>query len=206
MISKIKNHRVKHGNIMDGIADLMEDKKADFIYSDPPWGQGNLRYWQTMNNKMNGTEKKDIEYNNFISHFFNLIATYAQDICVIEYGCQWNEDIIKMSEKVGFKHYGSTVCYYKAGSNLRPCDLHFISKKSVINLTDEFKFNCTKKQDLALVEYIFDYLDIPNNGICLDPMCGMGFTAQASINKGMTFYGNELNKKRLQKTIARLEK
>ena len=63
-----------------------------------------------------------------------------------------------------------------------------------------------EKQDLPLVEYIFNYLNIPNDGICLDPMCGMGFTAQASINRGMSFYGNELNKKRLEKTILRLKK
>ena len=206
MITEIKNHRVQNGNIMNGIDNLMLDKKADFIYSDPPWGQGNLRYWQTINLKMNNVAKQDIDYSKFLSNFFNIIYKYSLDKCVIEYGCKWNEDIIEMATKVGFKHNGSTVCYYKAGSVDRPCDLHFLSKKTNIELTEDFKNNCKEKQDLPLVEYIFNYLNIPNDGICLDPMCGMGFTAQASINRGMSFYGNELNKKRLQKTIARLEK
>tara|TARA_R100001015_G_C4618000_1_gene174402 strand:- start:657 stop:1277 length:621 start_codon:yes stop_codon:yes gene_type:complete len=206
MIEQIKNHRVKHGNLMHGIEDLMQENKADFIYSDPPWGQGNLRYWQTMNLKMTGQEREDVEYSKFLSYFFDTIFLYAKDKCVIEYGCQWNDDIVKISEEVGFKHHGSTVCYYKSGSDLRPCDLHFLSKESNIILSDEFKNVCTKKQDLDLVEYIFNYLEIPKEGICLDPMCGMGFTAQASINRGMTFYGNELNLKRLEKTKERLRK
>ena len=206
MIFKIKNHRLKHGNIMDGIDDLMNGSKADFIYSDPPWGQGNLRYWQTINNKMTGAEKRDVIYDDFLVHFFNTIEKYSADKVVLEYGCQWNEDIVKMALAHGFKHNGSTVCYYKSGSNLKPCDLHFLSKTSDVNLTEEFKKVCTELEDLKLVEYIFNYLEVPEEGICLDPMCGMGFTAQASINRGMTFYGNELNLARLQKTKARLEK
>ena len=206
MITEIGKHRVRHGNVMDGIDDLMGGQKADFIYSDPPWGQGNLRYWQTMNNKMTGAEKRDVIYDDFISHYFQLIAKHAKDKCVIEYGCQWNNDVVEMATANGFTHHGSTVCYYRAGSQMRPCDLHFLSKGSPIILTEEFKRVCTEKQDLDLVEYIFNYLGVPNEGICLDPMCGMGFTAQAAINRGMRFYGNELNAKRLEKTKARLAK
>ena len=66
MITNVKNHKVKNGNIMSGIEDLMLDNKADFIYSDPPWGQGNLRYWQTMNFKMNDVPREDVEYSNFL--------------------------------------------------------------------------------------------------------------------------------------------
>jgi 16S rRNA G966 N2-methylase RsmD len=51
MITDIGIHRVQHGDIMNGLDELMEGDKADFIYSDPPWGQGNLTYWQTMNKK-----------------------------------------------------------------------------------------------------------------------------------------------------------
>ena len=205
MITDIKNHRVRHGNIMDGIDDLMMGEQADFIYSDPPWGQGNLRYWQTMNKKMNDAEKRDVIYDDFINHFFQLISRYAKDKVVIEYGCQWNDDIVRMSNAYGFKHHGSTVCYYKAGSTMRPCDLHFLSKVSDITITPQFQQGCTEKEDLELVEYIFNYLEAPKGGICLDPMCGMGFTAQAAVNRGMRFFGNELNLKRLEKTKVRLK-
>ena len=74
MITEIKNHRVRHGNIMDGIDDLMVGNQADFIYSDPPWGQGNLRYWQTMNKKMNNASPVEIDYEKFLPHFFLLLV------------------------------------------------------------------------------------------------------------------------------------
>ena len=41
MIYNIKNHKVQNADIMQGIDNLMLNEKADFIYSDPPWGQGN---------------------------------------------------------------------------------------------------------------------------------------------------------------------
>jgi hypothetical protein len=34
----------------------------------------------------------------------------------------------------------------------------------------------------------------------------MGYTAQAAIDNGLAFRGNELNAKRLEKTVARLSK
>ena len=44
MFTKTGNHVVKHGDICDGIEDLMGVDQADFIYTDPPWGQGTLSY------------------------------------------------------------------------------------------------------------------------------------------------------------------
>ena len=205
-VIQIGKHRVRHGNVMDGLGELMGSETADFIYSDPPWGQGNLTYWQTMNKKMTGAEPVSINYEEFLLFLFLQIKKYAKDKVVIEYGCKWNDDVKRRAEEVGLVHHGSTVCYYRAGSKMLPCDIHFISTGSPIVLADDFKDQCTKLQDLKLVKSIFDYLEIPDQGICLDPMCGMGFTAQAAKDRGLAFRGNELNRKRLQKTIDRLEK
>ena len=40
----------------------------------------------------------------------------------------------------------------------------------------------------------------------MDLCCGMGYTAQACIDNGLKFIGNELNEKRLGKTIGRLQR
>jgi len=205
-IFQVGLHRVRNGNIMDGIDELMGDERADFIYSDPPWGQGNLRYWQTINEQMTGAEPLSISYDEFLPFLFSQIKKYAKGKIVIEYGVKWNADIVQAVEKLGLIHHGSTVCYYGSKSKPLPCDLHFISTGEPIHLTDEFKQKCTELWDLKLVKYIFEYLGIPNHGVCLDPMCGMGFTAQAAKDRGLAFRGNEINMKRLQKTIDRLEK
>ena len=109
-IINVGNHRVRHGDIMEGIDSLMEGQKADFIYSDPPWGQGNITYWQTMNVKMNNADRSAIDYNEFINTYFSIISKYAKDKVVLEYGIKWEEDIKKMSMNYGFKHNGSVIC------------------------------------------------------------------------------------------------
>ena len=83
MITEINGHKVKNGDILDGIDDLMQNDKADFIYSDPPWGQGNLKYWQTMNFKMNNVDRREIDYNNFINQLFSILSKYAKDKVLI---------------------------------------------------------------------------------------------------------------------------
>ena len=73
MIYNIKNHKVQNADIMQGIDNLMLNEKADFIYSDPPWGQGNLKYWQTMNVKMNNAKRR-VKMIIPSTSFFDFIA------------------------------------------------------------------------------------------------------------------------------------
>ena len=56
-------HKIKHGSITLGIAELMGQEKASLVYSDPPWGAGNVRYWQTINNKMTGANPQYLSYD-----------------------------------------------------------------------------------------------------------------------------------------------
>ena len=83
VIKTIGKHRVKHGDIMDGIDDLMDGKQADIIYTDPPWGQGNIRYWQTLNKKMTGAERKEIKYDAFINQIFKVCKKYAKNLLFV---------------------------------------------------------------------------------------------------------------------------
>jgi DNA modification methylase len=204
MITDIGIHRVQHGDIMNGLDELMEGDKADFIYTDPPWGQGNLTYWQTMNKKMTGKERNQIDYNKFIDYFFSLMSRYAKDKVVVEYGQQWHDDIVILSKRHGFIHNGSCKSLYRSGSKLLPLDMHFLSKLQPYEVTSEIQKDCMDLKGFTLVDKIFDHLCPKNAGIVLDAMCGMGYTAQATVNRGIAFRGNELNAKRLEKTIARL--
>ena len=36
----------------------LKDKKAYVFYSDPPWSDGNLKYWATLNNRQTGNKFK----------------------------------------------------------------------------------------------------------------------------------------------------
>tara|TARA_Y100000310_G_scaffold339490_1_gene432318 strand:+ start:903 stop:1481 length:579 start_codon:yes stop_codon:yes gene_type:complete len=190
---------------MNGIADLMGDEKADFVYSDPPWGQGNLKYWQTMNKKMTGAKPSEIPYEDFLAVFFTILSVYCKGVAVIEYGKRWREDIIQASKDFGFTHCGIATAYYGSAKQNYPLDIHVINSAGKIKIPEEYIAKAASLKDLKCVEAAFDHF-APKKGIVLDPMCGMGFTAQAAVDRGLQFFGNELNEKRLEKTIARLEK
>lgn len=205
MIYNIKNHKVQNADIMQGIDNLMLNEKADFIYSDPPWGQGNLKYWQTMNVKMNNAKRNDPDYNDFLNNFFNIISKFSTDKVVIEYGQKWREDLINLSNKYNFIHNEVVVGYYRAGAKMLPLDFHFLSKKQKYNLNEDIRNKIETLSGYKVVNAIFDFWCPESAKIILDPMCGMGYTAQATVDRNMIFRGNELNKKRLDKTIKRLE-
>jgi len=205
MITEIGRHKVKCGDIMSGIDDLMANRQADFVYSDPPWGQGNLRYWQTINKRHTGRERNDIDYEEFLPHYFHLVSKHVKDVCVIEYGVSWRSDAIKVANDAGFKHMGVFTSLYQA-SKLLPLDVHVFSKSGNVVIPPNFKEKCLELRGLPLVKYIFSAMLPKNAKMVLDPMCGMGYTAQSTIDSGLAFYGNELNEKRLGKTMTRLQK
>jgi len=205
MIQEIHHHKIQCGDIMDGVDELMGKELADFIYSDPPWGQGNLRYWQTMNLKMTNVPKKEIVYPEFLEQLFAIISKYAKDRVVIEYGKRWHEDIVNISRQHGFVHNGSLEGFYKAGAKMLPNDFHVLSKIEPVEITEELREKARYLKEILLVDLMFDEFCPDDAQVILDPMCGMGNTAQICVNKGYQFRGNELNQKRLDKTIARLK-
>jgi len=204
MITKIKDHAVKHGCVMQGIDDLMQGEKADIFYSDPPWGQGNLKYWQTMNNKMTGASKSDIELTEFIAQIFNIANEYSKEWIFIEYGVKWKDQIQSYGKKMGFNSIDIIELQYRSGNRLLPLHLHIFSKKNSVlpvgyaeKVSGTHGFNSLKQALLPLAK---------EGGLVLDPCCGMGYTARLALLSGMRFRGNELNAKRLQKTIDKLSK
>tara|TARA_R100001015_G_C4606298_1_gene161370 strand:+ start:700 stop:1332 length:633 start_codon:yes stop_codon:yes gene_type:complete len=208
MITQIGNHRVQRSDVMNGIDSLMAGFKADFLYSDPPWGQGNLRYWQTINKRHTGREKADIDFSEFLPFYFDMAYKHIKDLAVIEYGVGWRQDVILVCQQYGFTHHGTYTSRYGSAAKLLPLDVHIISKSGSFIMPDEkyFSEKCYELRGQHLVNFIFDYLLPKDAELVLDPMCGMGYTAQAALNNGCIFFGNELNEKRLEKTIARLRR
>lgn len=205
LVRQIGPHRVHCGNIMDGIDQLMAGDRADFVYSDPPWGQGNLKYWQTINKRHTGAEPIAIDYGEFLERYFDIVAKYAKDRVVIEYGMKWREDIVRVATSKGFVHGGTTSTWYGSAEKPLECDVLLFSKSGDLQMTDAVVDLCRDHKGQAVSMGMFK-LCAPKGGIALDPMCGMGYTASAAMAHGMVFRGNELNRKRLEKTIQRLKR
>ena len=204
MIHIIGKHRVKHGDVTQGISDLMQSETANIFYSDPPWGAGNLKYWQTMNHKMTGQSPKEVDYDRFLNSIFKSARDYTSGPILIEYGIRWRNDIKQYGERYGLQHHGIANLLYRSGSKLLPLDLHLFSNGQINIPPDYFK----KLENTVGYETVRRAV-LPfavEGATILDPCCGMGYTALVAIEGRMRFRGNELNSARLDKTIAKLER
>ena len=203
MIYEIGRHKVRHGDVMEGLDSLMGDAKADILYSDPPWGEGNLKYWQTMNVKQNpGAERTEVNLLAFLNNIFDIASKYCKEICLIEYGVRWDDLVKEYGEKHGFIHNGFATSRYKTGNGPLPLHLHVFSRVP-LNLPESYFKSIEWTYDMNTLRAAITPFIKPNYTI-LDPCCGMGFTAQFAIDNGLTFYGNELSNHRIQKTLKRL--
>ena len=205
MIKEIGHHRVRCGNLLDGIDDLMSGDIADLIYSDPPWGDGNLKYWETMRMKMTGsTERRDNPLDKFFDALFSVIKKYARNVVLIEYGKKWESQLIDLATTAGLQHHKTIETLYKSGSKMLPMHLHVFSKHGLI-IPEDFE---------NMVHHTHGWDTILNatkafsvqGGILLDPCCGLGYSARVAMTHGMRFRGNELNPVRLAKTIGHIER
>jgi hypothetical protein len=207
VVTKIKNHTVRHGDVQDReqIAEYIGERKADLFYSDPPWGEGNIKYWQTMNRKMNGDAAKDpssTSLDNFLDCVLTYAKKYTKGFVVIEYGKRWTAQLIELAKAKGLIYCNEVEALY-SGQNL-PVDIIFFH-------TEEYKeidlSTIYHMKGYACVKAIFALLKkYGDMKVGMDLCCGMGYTAQACLDNGLDFIGNELNEKRLEKTIARLNK
>jgi len=196
-------HRFKHGDIMNGIGDLMIDERADIFYSDPPWGKGKLKYWYTINKKETGEEVKVANFSSFLSQVFCIIRQFSKNVILMEYGVRWKDEIIKRGREYGLIHNGVADLQYKSGSRLLPLHLHIFSQEGEIELPPNYLENLKGSTGLNTVRKAI-YPFAKENKVILDPCCGRGYTAQVAKETGMEFRGNEFNKKRLDIAINRV--
>ena len=201
-ISQIGPHRVRHGSVMDSLDELMGAEKADLIYSDPPWGQGNVKYWQTINKKMTGSEPVDIDFDEFLGRLFEVYRKYAKNLVLIEYGKRWHDQFLGLADRSGFKCLGEVEMVYDS-KNL-PLDF-FVLAKTPIALPKGYFEGIYHTKGMASLRASVPSL-LHSGNLVLDPCCGMGYTAQISVDNNAIFRGNELNEARLEKTKARLQK
>ena len=204
-ILKLGDHRITKADINHKVV-LNSFKAAapiNVFYSDPPWGDGNLKYWVTMNKKMNPDLDIDYEplvYADLLNRIRVLIEASVDGLVFLESGLQWKEMVGDMLSQ----YLQNIVCFdrtYASGSKQSPniCFVAGTSKKH--------KFNpsvLTTTHDFPIVNEIIKVTTKPGQ-VVADPCCGMGWTAQAAINHGCNFIGNEFNEKRLLKTLKRFK-
>jgi len=167
--------------------------KVDAIYTDPPWGSANLKYWRTMN----GERGAAVDWQAFLNRLFTIFKTHCPfGPWYIETGTRFVTDVIDASPISCSKRWK---CRYRAGSKWLPnVLLLFGGVEPKATLAE------SKRTGLPLVLWALG--DMPPGSTVLDPCCGLGTTAKACLRLGLNFCGNELNPNRLERTRKILER
>lgn len=201
-MEKLDRHLICQKSIEQvDIQQLLQGQKAKIFYSDPPWSDGNLKYWNTMRNKMSGTtEENVITLEEMTNTIRNIIKNHIDGYVFLETGKAALEFQKKLLEPV-VKNIKVFDVFYRSGSKWLPC-------KILVGVTDtKYNFDMdlsdVKCDGFVLPNMVFE--KIANKGdIVIDPFMGLCNTGMAAIKWGLTFRGNEFNKVRYEKAKASL--
>lgn len=193
-IIEIGPHRLINADItnLGEMEDFLRSQDIDIIYSDPPWGPGNLKYWRTMNK-----EKTSPDWGIFLNAFTELCRLARRHI-FIEMGTRFKNELHRAIEKHGIHPKKVWEVYY--GNPKRPLTLSWFPIEHGAKIQDMGNKHGER--------YTYQSLKaVAGPGYTVfDPCCGKGMTAKFSAVLDMHFVGIELNRERLEKTIEILKK
>lgn len=199
------NHRVTNRNIMDGIDELMQGEVADISLVDPPWGEGNEKYWHTMLAKVDPlTTIKRPSHDAFLSQLMSLLYRYTKGMVFVVYGVRWRDELIRYANDAGLYSLATVRASYVGG----PLDIHFLNKEE-IELSQDYLQEVAEAESKRGQKFPKVRAAIKpfatKGGILLDPCSGLGGYVKVAADAGMRYFGNEMNPARFQRTVKVIE-
>lgn len=163
---------------------------ADIIYSDPPWGPGNLMYWRTHNG-----ETRRPDWATFLSTFCSIVRSSVRPggHVFVEMGLRWVDDLAEAMRRVGFRESARFGCLYGPASKRLPNVLWYSGPGT--------KTDPSGMYGVAMTRRALEGVAAPG-ALVFDPCCGKGMTARCALRLGMRFAGVELNPRRAAVTKA----
>lgn len=166
---------------------------ADWVYSDPPWNGGNLRYWRTHAGE-NDPPKQD--FAAFIGHYAACVAVLKPRACYVEQSIGEHSSLILAAarEPAWPNLAGRWDVLY--GSPRRPNILLRFAGHP-------WDGDPAGMHGEAMTRHVFDRepLAVEKVPVC-DPCIGLGMTARMAHTRGIACLGMELNPARLARTVA----
>lgn len=191
-------HRLKHGDFIRGIDDLMNGEKADIVFVDGPWSDKGLRYWESRPGAFKTGHTIDI----FHYAMFETALRYGKGVFICSTGIEPRHTKFYARNKP----YPNEMKF----ESLYVWDGHKPYKKNYHVFTmDKLSIDKVK----AVLDGVNTYDGIEGiirpfaveDGIVLDFCCGSGRTAKAVKALNMRLYGCDINKFSLEQTREVLE-
>lgn len=179
-------HRFLCGDLMtDAVDRLMDDGRADLLYTDPPWNEGILSVFK----KWAGCTAR-WTFKELYVRLARVARRYVDGWVIVEIGKQRISLLAETMREEGlYEHtvfpcrYGQAGFFYLwIGHTYRSWEGGMAQRAE---LTDDGFVRRFFKRDETV----------------LDPMIGLGATARMALDQGAVCYGLELNPGRLSKTV-----
>ena len=181
---------------------VLKGSKAHILYTDPPWGDGHMKYWCTLNKRHTGQDIEAMSYKTLIKIIRDIIKNHVDGYVFLETGNKWLDETLNDVKDVIYNEKVYNL-RYKSGSKLltNPVIVGTTDPNLVLPNLDELE-GAIDEHSLRIAIPLL----AKEGAIMLDPICGMGNSARSAIKNKMRFVGNEFNAKRLEKTINSLKK
>ena len=175
------------GDEYKSLLSRVSESRPDFGYSDPPWGEGNLKFWRTYNH--NGVPAT---YADFVGRFIGLMKFVQRDI-FLEMGLRWEDQWVEAFKQTGASIYDKWTLVY--GSGKRPnVLLRFgyseLPKWSGPDLNGLTGWNASYQA----LKAVYSPSDVQ---LVLEPCVGKGLVAKSCKKLGLSLLANEINPDRL---------
>ncbi len=196
----ISNFNIKDKRVLSAIKSKFPGG-LDFCYTDPPWGTGNIKYWATMNKRMTGSEADILDQETMEDLVVNIICGNVKNYAFIVYGKkQVNSLVRKFKAHPNVKDVQVYSKKYKSGSrwleNMVVCVT--LNDASVMDFSFLENANGLKGLKLVCEKFKGKYKT------CLELFVGIGHYLKVLDRSGFVVCGNELNKSRLKKALAKV--
>jgi len=219
---EISEHRLLCGDSTDSdaVARLMDGKKADMVFTDPPYGIG----YESKGRKIQNDERRD-DFEEFLLDVFTTLDLFIKEGCPIYAASPIGLEQSKYVNAWLWK-YQSAIVWKKPSLNLSRFDYHPIHeiihygwKEGAAHKwygdrkqTSVFEFEKTKNnkehptmKPIGLVEYFMNNSSVKKD-IIIDVFLGSGSTMVASHQLKRKCYGMELDPKYCQVIVDRMIK
>lgn len=199
-VTLVGPHRLRCGSVTDGLEELLDGARPSVFYSDPPWGDGLMKTFQTMARKT-GQSPEAVTFVQLLEAVARVAGSTTGPI-FIEMGRKWSPQAVGILQEVGGLHHVHQFAVTYMGG--MPMDLHVFTSTWQPIFPVEYA-ESIQVEGPTMVQRVVAPFAIPG-GILLDPCCGFGNSAKAALKFGMRFYGNELGATRLARTEKMLRK
>jgi hypothetical protein len=205
VVHEIGRHRLRVGSVFDNLASLSAGTRPHVMYTDPPWGQGMMKYFANKRAQDTGIDTPIMDYQELLVVVCRYAKAAVAGPVFIEYGLRWDAEVRAVAAQAGLQWLATLQTRYSGGK--LPQHLHIFwangtpAPDFVATIGSEaYRARMAASKGGATNPTAALQPFATTDAIVVDPCCGLGVVAKAAIGLKMRFFGNELNVVRAART------